>query len=586
MADYKLTFADGAFNASDVSGIAKTWKGYSPTVKKMNEVVKSLDRYDDFATMKVSVTQYRAANKESKYGIVFDRNIHGETGNVVAKHQYNAAHAFLQKLRGFGLLADVVGSGKTFEACTVLSELAARGAITSMLVIVPRQVLGEWVRVLENKFGLGEGVLFQYPDLDRKDENGNHIAPELPEWDDLMYFKDGAFRPKRPIIVAMEDFLKWDEAMIKCLYDVVVVDEAHHLCDRNKDDYSGSMYKLSQLMELKRKYNKPYCLLLSATPHSGDLEKMFRLWYFIRCKGGDPKDFKDDDRNTDDATGKHTAKYERELACYRNEICRGAKSVFDFINKAKIGEMFPENSPYRAKLLAFYKEKYEEENKARGINTDANSFDALTEMQKVDLINEFLEENHEIRDIVLKNVANAYHNGVLRSIMIRNPKSASARLNGHSKCAKNVFFFPSPILKGTVDVAVNENEKITIDIEKLGDLEGNFVTFDGRRTSFTEYVRETRGHVTEQAKKAAIYNTLLRDKLGMNDSTFEYKGLKRFGAYNYFYMQMRSMPRDTETIFAPVKVCDFETVFNSKIEYLKKILDTHKDSRVLIFFDY
>ena len=52
MADYKLTFADGAFNASDVSGITKTWQNYTRTVKKMNETVKPLDRYDDFATMK------------------------------------------------------------------------------------------------------------------------------------------------------------------------------------------------------------------------------------------------------------------------------------------------------------------------------------------------------------------------------------------------------------------------------------------------------------------------------------------------------------------------------------------------------
>ncbi len=580
MADYKLTFADGAFNASDVSGITKTWRGYTPTVKKMNEVVKPLDRYDDFATMKVGASQYKALSPDSKYGIAFDRNVHGEMGNVVANHQYSAAHAFLQKLRGFGLLADVVGSGKTFEACTVLSELAARGAINSMLIIVPRQVLSEWVRVLENKFGLGENILFRYPDLDKRDEQGNRIPPVLPEWDSLMVLKDGVYRPKRPIIVAMEDFLKWDDAMNRCLYDVVVVDEAHHLCDRNKDDYSGSMFRLSQLMELKRKFNKPYCLLLSATPHSGDLEKMFRLWYFIRCKGGDPRDFRDDDRNMDDSTGQHTAKYERELACYRNEICRGAKTVFDFINKAKIGETVPENSPYRTKLINFYLEKYSEENKH-----EPPLFDSLTEMQKVDVINEFLEENHEVRDVVLKNVANAYHNGVLRSIMIRNPRSASARLNGRSKCARNVFFFPSSKTEGIVDVSLGA-EKFSVDLSRLGDLHGNFIIADGKEMTLGEYVRENRRNETEAAKKTNIYNALLRDKLGMSDATFTTGDIKRFGAYNYFYGQMRSMPRDIENIFAPLAKIDFETVFSAKLDYLKRILKEHGDSRVLIFFDY
>lgn len=581
MAEYKLIFSDGAFNSSDVSGITKTWKGYTPTVKKMNEIIKPLDRYDDFATMKVGAAQYKAMRPDNKYGIAFDRTIHGEMGNVVANHQYSAAHAFLQKLRGFGLLADVVGSGKTFEACTVLSELAARGAITSMLIIVPRQVLNEWVRVLEYKFGLGEGVLFCYPALDKKDEYGNRIPPELPEWDSLMYLKDGVYRPKRPIIVAMEDFLCWDDAMNRCLYDVVVVDEAHHLCDRNKDEYSGSMFRLSQLMELKRNFNKPYCLLLSATPHSGDLEKMFRLWYFIRCKGGDPRDFKDDDKNMDDSTGKHTAKYERELACYRNEICRGAKSVFDFINKAKIGETVPENSPYRNALLTFYMDKFNEENKDR----ELPPFDSLTEMQKIDVINDFLEENHEVRDVVLKNVANAYHNGVLRSIMIRNPRSASARLNGRSKCARNVFFFPSPKTTGTVDIKIG-NEQLSIDLSRLGDLHGNFIIADGKEMTLTEYVRENRRNETEAAKKTNIYNALLRDCLGMSDNTFTTGEMKRYGAYNYFYSQMRSMPRDIENSFVPLSNMSFESVFKAKMDYLKKILSEHDSSRVLIFFDY
>ena len=581
MAEYKLTFARGAFNASDISGITKNWKLYTSNIKKMNGTVKSLDRYDDFATMKVGVGQYKAKSEDSKYGIPFDRAVHGETGNVVAKHQYNAAHAFLQKLRGFGLLADVVGSGKTFEACTVLAELAARGAINSMLLIVPRQVLEEWVRVLENRFGLGEKVLFRYPDLSQKDENGNPITPKLPKWDDLMTLEGGVYRPKRPIIVAMEDFLKWDEAMNNCLYDVVVVDEAHHLCDRNNDDYSGSMYRLSCLMKIKREHNKPYCLLLSATPHSGDLEKMFRLWYFIRCKGGDPNDFRDDDKNIDDSAGNHTAYYNHELACYQNEICRGAKTVFDFINKAKIGELVPSNSPYRDKLIHYYDTREVDGERP----TERLPFDSLTETQKVDVINEFLEEHLEIKDEVLKNVANSYHNGVLRSIMIRNPKSASARLNGRSKCAKNIFLVPSAVTEGIKEITFG-SDKLSLDIGKLGDLNGNFLSVDGKRTTLREYVKETRTNETESARKANILNTVLKNVLNVNDNSFTTNDIKRYGAYNYYYTQMRNLPRDIDTILSPEKSLDFESVFESKMRYLKEILATHDSARVLIFFDY
>ena len=578
MADYKLTFADGAFNAQDISGITKTWKPFSSTINKMNTIIKPLDRYDDFATMKIGVAQYKAKGGE-KYGIPFDRHVHGETGNVVAEHQYSAAHAFLQKLRGFGLLADVVGSGKTFEACTVLSELAARGAINSMLIIVPRQVLVEWVRVLENKFGLGEGVLFQYPDLCATDSDGNAIAPELPEWDDLMYLENEVYRPKRPIIVAMEDFLKWDDAMNRCLYDVVVVDEAHHLCDKTNDDYSGSMYRLSRIMKTKRDNNKPYCLLLSATPHSGDLEKMFRLWYFIRCKGGDPRDFKDDDKNADDAEGNHTAHYKKELACYRNEICRGAKTVFDFINRAKIGETLSYNSPHREKIIHYYM------NKEREKDEEIIPFETLTEIQKVDIINEYLEENHVANDEVLKSIANAYHNGILRSIMIRNPKSASARLNGKSKRAKNIFFFPSTKCTGCAQLP-SEMGGATVNLDELGNLDGRFLTSGNDRLTLTEYVRETRRNGTEQAQKAEIFNYILRNELGINDSDFQYKDIKRYGAYNYYYTQMRSLPREIDTVLSPVASTSHESILAAKIGYLKEILKRHSDVRVLIFFDY
>ena len=68
---------------------------------------------------------------------------------------------FLKELRGFGLLADVVGSGKTFEACAILSELAVRGKMQSLLLVVPSQVYDSWINVLENLFGLGDGVLLQ-----------------------------------------------------------------------------------------------------------------------------------------------------------------------------------------------------------------------------------------------------------------------------------------------------------------------------------------------------------------------------------------------------------------------------------------
>lgn len=249
---YRLNFEGDAFARQNLAALPDNWRAYTAQIRSMNKTVKALDRYDDFATMKIPPRLYRENDEGSvTYGIHYDHSVHGDE-DVVLNHQHNAAHTFLQKLRGFGLLADVVGSGKTYEACTVLSELAARGVVSTMLLIVPRHVYDEWVRVLELRFGLGKDVLYQYPHFFDKD--GNPIKDvKQPNFEELVErCPDGFARPKRPIIVATEDFLHWQAAMNECLYDVIVMDEAHHMCEEDENGYSPTLYQLSKLTAIKR----------------------------------------------------------------------------------------------------------------------------------------------------------------------------------------------------------------------------------------------------------------------------------------------------------------------------------------------
>lgn len=110
------------------------------------------------------------------------------------------------------------------------------------------------------------------------------------------------------------------------LFDVIVVDEAHHLCEEQGSG-AGALYLLSSMMALKKSFGTTYCLLLSATPHSGNLANMFRLWYFIRCKGGNPDDFlKDSDEH-------RSQEYLKEQEYYKNFICHRATTVMEFIKK-------------------------------------------------------------------------------------------------------------------------------------------------------------------------------------------------------------------------------------------------------------
>ena len=270
----KIKFMAGAFDKSfERSGLSDR-KNFTKHVADMNKEASVLDRYDEFSELSLSPSDF--ASDGGEYGIPEIKQIHSGRERLLP-HQILATKAFLKELRGFGLLADVVGSGKTFEACSVLSELAAKGKISTALIIVPSQVYDTWIDVLEVKFGLGKGVLKEMKDT-------------LDE-DMLSRCENGMFKPNSPIIVKTEDFVKWQpHAIDNVLFDVVVVDEAHGLCEEEGEN-AQALKLLSIMMSTKKRAKKTYCVLLSATPHSGNLEQMFRLWYFIRCKGGNPEDF-------------------------------------------------------------------------------------------------------------------------------------------------------------------------------------------------------------------------------------------------------------------------------------------------------
>ena len=163
---YYFIFDDHCFDRDNQrSDIARTKRQYNKTIYEMNKAVEELDRYDDFDSLKIDLDKYVKTDLSGDYGIPYDSGKHVDR-SVIFKHQSNAAISFLKDLRGFGLLADVVGSGKTFEAAVILSELAVRGKIKSMLLVVPGQVYDSWIEVLECRFGLGKDVLFEAgPDI-------------------------------------------------------------------------------------------------------------------------------------------------------------------------------------------------------------------------------------------------------------------------------------------------------------------------------------------------------------------------------------------------------------------------------------
>ena len=379
-----IVFDKDAYSWADAKSTLQFKQEFDGKVQEWNRLAEMLDRYDPFSELLIEPSTYQekvfeSNGEEIRYGIRYDAEIHDD--GVILKHQRESTAEFLKKHRGFGLLADVVGSGKTFEAGLVLSELAIRGYISSMLLIVPKDVYNAWVAAIEKLFGLGKCV---------KDKDGNPVkkADDDPatfvrvgsKLDGVHFNKEenGFVTPKYPIIVTMDDFVKWEATSLdKKLFDVVVVDEAHHLNCGEGDD-AKAMMLLSRLMRTKQLAKKTYCLLLSATPHSGNLEDMFRLWYFIRCKGGVPDDF--DPTKTDD---QKSPAFQAEKRFYLNDICRGANTVKDFVRKEKIATVRGDFATYCVDFYEYVKNNCKDGKRVRTVSE-------LSDTEKEGAIDKFL----------------------------------------------------------------------------------------------------------------------------------------------------------------------------------------------------
>ena len=552
---YYFIFNDDCFDRnSQRSNIARQKRPYNKTIYDMNKAVEELDRYDDFDSLKIDAAKYEKTEKTVDYGIMLDRTKHADN-SVILKHQKAAALSFLKDLRGFGLLADVVGSGKTFEASVILSELAVRGKIKSMLLVVPGQVYDSWVNVLELQFGLGTSVLF---------EAGEDFK-SMSDFKSSTLTFDEQNRPSRPIIVKTEDFVNWDNDLSTLLFDVIVVDEAHHLC-KEDGEYAKAMKLLSMMMATKKRANVTYCLLLSATPHSGNLVHMFRLWYFVRCRGGNPEDFDEkEDIN-------RSEEYNREKAYYIERVCRGATTVMEFIKNVKSSEVLLN---YADELFKF----------AAKDGMTREKFYAATKGEQQRIIDDFLAEpdNFDIQDRVMHNVASAYHNGVLRSIMIRQP---STSLISKEKQQINYLFYPADKNKqGTITVKdwyKKNSLKVNLSKLTLGD-DACITPLDddnapGHTVSLKEYVEENHQDVPEGMFHSDIICSVFENTVDV--SAFEKKD------FQIYYREQMRYCQDNKMRCMIKPVYEKDDLFTAKYEQTKELLRKHSKQRVLIFFDY
>ena len=184
----------------------------------------------------------------------YDQLVCLPTLTKIDKHWYQieTARKVLRQLGGRALLADEVGLGKTIEAGLILSEYLARGMVQSILILTPASLVSQWQQELAEKFNL---------DCLTTDDKQLQLAPDT-------------FWTSHPRIIASLNTAKSPKHFAHVTqrsWDLVIVDEAHHLKNR-----STLNWKLVDAL------NKRFILMLTATPVQNSLVELFNLLTLLK----------------------------------------------------------------------------------------------------------------------------------------------------------------------------------------------------------------------------------------------------------------------------------------------------------------
>jgi superfamily II DNA or RNA helicase len=165
--------------------------------------------------------------------------------------QVETARKVLKQFRGRVLLADEVGLGKTIEAGMVLKEYILRGMVERVLILTPPSLVGQWREEMATKFGL----------------------EFLTTQDALIHRDPPAFWAHPRIIASIATARRelHSEHITQLQFDLVIVDEAHHLKNRSSKNWKF-------VDGLKRRF----LLLLSATPIQNSLIEIYNLLTLLK----------------------------------------------------------------------------------------------------------------------------------------------------------------------------------------------------------------------------------------------------------------------------------------------------------------
>jgi len=191
-------------------------------------------------------------------------------------HQLYIAHESAKRSAPRIMLADEVGLGKTIEAGLILHHRLINGLAHRVLIIVPESLLHQWLVEMLRRFNLRFSVFDEVRCLEELNVDGLE-ENECAEDD------NNPFLTEQLILCSQRffsDYPRRQQQALEAGWDMVIVDEAHHL--EWSEQTVSPEYRFVEHLSLET----PSLILLTATP-----EQLGKESHFARLRLLDPDRF-------------------------------------------------------------------------------------------------------------------------------------------------------------------------------------------------------------------------------------------------------------------------------------------------------
>jgi ATP-dependent helicase HepA len=256
-----LTYVGGGVEVAEVD-LADTISFSKPEDRLIRG---QIDQSAAFSLRYETIVQSNRARKSAVAGFI------GGRIDLIPHQLYIAAEVANRYLPRV-LLADEVGLGKTIEACLILHRLHLTGRAQRILIVLPESLVHQWFIELLRRFNLW----FTLMDAERCEALTTVETDANP------------FAQGQLVICSTKTLLeseRWATAAIVAKWDMVVVDEAHHL-EWTPEEASPEYLLVEALTQRSHGV-----LLLTATP-----EQLGADGHFARLRLLDPERYPDLDK--------------------------------------------------------------------------------------------------------------------------------------------------------------------------------------------------------------------------------------------------------------------------------------------------